>query len=250
MAEAADRDLQVTTKVFDDTTNDETSRRAIRVIIQHIHDDGGVFLGIGVISHAPTRAKTALREHAQQYRCCNWALRLCETENSAILKRLHKKAIDCVREIPGANLDGFNDGYEPSRPAKPKHLYNVVALVQRKVKYESNIQTSFHNIVVKINQYLGHNQDLKFYIGITSGPDAITAMRQRRTGDEYKDLHGINRMIVIFKSKDQQKCRNKEKKLTDHYRADERCLNRTGGGGGRDTKQPWSFVYLGLKRPT
>ncbi len=210
MAEAADRDLQVTTKVFDDTTNDETSKRAIKEKIQHIHDDGGVFLDIGVISHAPTRAKTAIRAHAQQYDNCNWAFRLCETENSAILKQLYTKAIECAREISGTNLNGFKDGYEPSRPAKPKHLYNVVALVQRKVQYKSNIQTSFHDIVVKINQYLGHNQDLKFYIGITSGPDAITAMKQRRTGDEYKDLHGINRMIAIFQSSNQQKCRNME----------------------------------------
>ncbi len=42
------------------------SKRDIRVIIQHIHNDGGVFLGIGVTSHAPTGAETALRAHAQQ----------------------------------------------------------------------------------------------------------------------------------------------------------------------------------------
>lgn len=85
-----------------------------------------------------------------------------------------------------------------------------------------------------------------FYIGIASGRDAFTAMKARRTGDDYKEMHGINRMTAVFKSKDQKICKKREKELVAVFKKHPRNLNRIGGGGGRSTKQPWSYVYLAM----
>ncbi len=226
------------------------SKRAIRVIIQHIHDDGGVFLGIGVISHAPTGAKQALREHAQQHRDCNWVVSLCVTdsEDRRILTKVHKKAKDCVQEIAGWILDDFPRNYQPSRPG---HNHNVVALASRDVSYRLNILKNVDEILVKINRVLGQHPNSKFYIGITSGPDATTAMRKRRTNYKNAELKGIKCMIAVYQSHDQGECRDIERELTDHYKDETnpytaRCLNHVRGGGGGTTTQTWSFVYFGL----
>ncbi len=229
------------------------SKRAIRVIIQHIHDDGGVFLGIGVTSHAPTGAKQALREHAQQYRDCNWAVSLCVTdsEDRAILTNVHRRAKECVQEIAGSLLANFPRNYQRSHPG---HHHNVVALASRDVIYESDFREGFDQILEKINRVLGQNPNSDFYIGITSGADATdgtTAMRKRRTNYKSAELKGIRRMIAVYQSGEQRSCRDIERDLTVQYRDETnpytaRCLNHVRGGGGGATTQPLSFVYLGL----
>ncbi len=66
-----------------------------------------------------------------------------------------------------------------------------------KVKYEENYPDR-DKLVRTVSAYL-RGDTKKFYIGITSGRrSGIAAMRKRRTGDGYKDLHGINRMIAIM----------------------------------------------------
>ncbi len=113
--------------------------------------------------------------------------------------------------------------------------------------YEENYPNR-DELVRSVSAYL-RGDTKKFYIGITSGynkDDGKAAMKRRRTGDEYKNEHGINRMIAIARSTSQQVCRDIEDELVECYRGRGMCVNRSGGGAGRPTGQPWSFVYLGL----
>ncbi len=120
----------------------------------------------------------------------------------------------------------------------------MYALVNRNVYYVENI-TDPTNLKSSVRAYIRTNSS-EFYIGITSGSEAIPAMIKRRTGDYYKDMHGINRMIAIFKSEDQQRCEDIERELLEYYIKNPRNLNRIGEGGGRTTKQPWSYMYLAM----
>ena len=53
-------------------------------------------------------------------------------------------------------------------------------------------------------------------------------------------------MIAIAKSTSQDVCRKLETELVEYYIDDVKCMNLVAGGGGKDTGQTWSFVYLGL----
>lgn len=87
----------------------------------------------------------------------------------------------------------------------------------------------------------------KFYIGIASGPDADSALQRRF--DKYKKDQGINEMIVLYESSSQKFCRDVERYLETYFSDNHPdIINRTGGGGGRDSAQPWHYVYLAVKR--
>lgn len=82
------------------------------------------------------------------------------------------------------------------------------------------------------------------YIGIASGEDVGRALWRRFDG--YKREHNINEMIAVYRSTSEQSCRMIEDDLVRFY--DGHTVNRTGGGGGRNTGQPYKWVYLALSR--
>ncbi len=247
MAAASDTDIDVTLE------NDEqlTKGLDIQKIIERIHGNGAEILNIGIISHARTTPiKRELISKAGAQQGCNWVISLYVTDDHTTIHTVYGDARRSVKDVtektPRHSVTG---GCE-----EQKERHRVVAFLRHNVTYEpkDHIKTNLHDIREKINRLLGNNPESDFYIGIGSGPDATFAMKRRCQGDDYKILHGINRMIALFKSDRQDSCRNKEKDLIEHYKASKkysaRYLNQTGGGGGRDTQQPWSFVYLGLQR--
>jgi hypothetical protein len=87
----------------------------------------------------------------------------------------------------------------------------------------------------------------KLYIGIASGRDAESALKRRF--DQYKQDQGINEMIVLYESSSQAFCRDVERYLEKYFSENHAdFINRTGGGGGRESSQPWHYVYLAVKR--
>lgn len=88
----------------------------------------------------------------------------------------------------------------------------------------------------------------RIYIGIASGYDYEHALWRRY--DYYKQEKRIREMIAIYQSTSQESCRIIEDQLERHIRENHqfRRLNRTGGGGGRNSEQPLHFVYLALQR--
>eukprot|EP00600_Ochromonadales_sp_CCMP1393_P004712 CAMPEP_0174960350 /NCGR_PEP_ID=MMETSP0004_2-20121128/3658_1 /TAXON_ID=420556 /ORGANISM="Ochromonas sp., Strain CCMP1393" /LENGTH=128 /DNA_ID=CAMNT_0016208719 /DNA_START=78 /DNA_END=464 /DNA_ORIENTATION=+ len=86
----------------------------------------------------------------------------------------------------------------------------------------------------------------KMYIGIGSGETVENAMRRRY--DEYKASEGINHMVGIYESSSQDNAREIEDSLCDYFASHGRNINRTGGGGGRDSNGPKFFVYLAVRR--
>jgi len=81
------------------------------------------------------------------------------------------------------------------------------------------------------------------YIGICSGPNREKAMKRRY--DQYKKENGINRMVTVYESNNQEDCRVVEEKLLQHRGINTGTnINRTGGGGGRTSKGPKFQVYI------
>ncbi len=238
MAGAGDLDLQITT--------DLALKLSIGDIIDHIHEDRGVILAIGKKSHGKTNGHAALKSQHEQLECeCNWIVSLFVTEDHSEIEAVCRTASRYVEDVTRETPEDHDGGLDPG---KKKH--HVFAMVHRDVTYK--LSRYPQDLIQSVKGYLLRNEQPKFYIGITSGrdEDARPAMRKRRSGDKYKDLIGINLMISIFKSRNQQDCRKVEEILVEHFIGMENNMNRTGGGGGRNTDQPWSFVYLGMNVET
>lgn len=98
-----------------------------------------------------------------------------------------------------------------------------------------------------VAQYCRSDSNVKaMYIGIASGPDPHSAMRRRY--DDYKASEGLNEMIAIYSSSSQDNTRSVEDDLVDFFQSHGRSINRTGGGGGRDSSGPNYYVYLAIRR--
>lgn len=94
-----------------------------------------------------------------------------------------------------------------------------------------------------------------FYVGIASGVDLRSALMRRF--DKTKRDWGINEMIAIYRTEHQPVCRQVERELETYFQAVNAdivsmdrpdLLNRTGGGGGRISGQPWHYVYVAVQR--
>ena len=68
----------------------------------------------------------------------------------------------------------------------------------------------------------------------------------KRRVDGYKKQNNLNKMVALFEADDQEKVRDIEDQLIRYYQCNEKCLNRTGGGGGRDSNQCKYQVYIAL----
>jgi hypothetical protein len=98
-----------------------------------------------------------------------------------------------------------------------------------------------------VAQYCRSDSNVKaMYIGIASGFDAIGAMQRRY--DSYKSSEGLNEMIAIYASSSQDNTRSVEDYLVNYFQSHGRSINRTGGGGGRDSSGPNYNVYLAIRR--
>ena len=97
----------------------------------------------------------------------------------------------------------------------------------------------------------------QFYIGIASGPDPKFAMQRRY--DDKKRAWGITHMIAIYRSRDQPLCRYVEGCLEQFFQHVNQVmvtmdgeppdiLNGCAGGGGRNSSQPWHYVYVAVER--
>lgn len=84
------------------------------------------------------------------------------------------------------------------------------------------------------------------YIGIASGNNAEQAMRRRY--DDYKREEGISEMIALYSSSSEGNTRAIETELEAHFRSHGRNINRTGGGGGRESSGPNYYVYVAIRR--
>ena len=97
-----------------------------------------------------------------------------------------------------------------------------------------------------------------FYVGIASGTDYRQALRRRF--DRTKKRWGINLMVAIFETPYQPHVRYAEGCLDRHFRPlhrsvievdpllnDAEPLNGTGGGGGRNSSQPFHYIYVAVK---
>ena len=238
---------QITEAVFGPP--DDKSEEAIAKIIDHVLEDKGVFTAIGTASyHQDVRIKEVLATEYESIRLsdfdCNWLLPLFVTTDESHVKEASEIAIRYIKE-KGDRTPGTHGQIERADSEKKYMLY---AIVHRHVTYEvhySQNQTPA-GLEGTIDTFLQRYNNPPFYIGITSGTDPISAMIRRRTGDHYKDLHGINLMIAIYESQDQNDCRYMEQELVNKYENYPNKLNRRRGGGGRPTSQPWSYVYLGL----
>ena len=102
-------------------------------------------------------------------------------------------------------------------------------------------------LITSIKRSIGNyiRNDKEFYIGISSGSDREHAMKRRF--DKYKKENNLNKMVTLFETDNQDTVRHIEDKLIHHYRENDNCLNRTGGGGGRDSEGPKYQVYIAFK---
>ena len=93
----------------------------------------------------------------------------------------------------------------------------------------------------KVDEYTGNvSAD---YIGTSSGDNRAKAMKRRH--DNYKKENNIDTMVAIYESNNEGDCRKVEKELLE-YRGigNGTNINRTGGGGGRNSKGPKYQVYI------
>ncbi len=127
------------------------------------------------------------------------------------------------------------------------------------VNYEVKIpEQEAHLKLDEVMEYLhrsisGYTRNGKdFYIGMTSGfsikdDDVIRAMKTRY--DASKRSKGINRMIAIFKTSSERRCKQVETELIEYYDDYDGLLNERGGGGGRESSKPWKYVYIAIQEP-
>ena len=86
-----------------------------------------------------------------------------------------------------------------------------------------------------------------FYIGIASGETMQEALQRRH--DDYKKEHGINEMILLYKSSSRRFCAEVEDYLITYFvEKNAPIINRRGGRGGRPSSQPYHYVYLAVLR--
>ncbi len=248
MAVASHTDIDVTLEDDEQLTNFKGVN--IKKIIERIHGNGAEILDIRTISHDSDTAKSVLKSEATKQEGCTSVISLYYTDIHRNIGNNYTNAICYVKEVTSQQLQRKNLITGGSGGSKPQ-LHRIIAFVRHNVTYEpkDHITTNRQGIESTIDGLLGCYPRSKFYIGIASGPDATFAMKRRCQGDEYKIFHGINRMIAVFKTPDQDYCRRTEEYLIEIYRLKypKRCLNRTRGGGGRNTTQRRSFVYLGLQ---
>lgn len=83
----------------------------------------------------------------------------------------------------------------------------------------------------------------RMYIGISSGETGM----ERRV-DEYKLKNNIQEMLAVYTTTSHANARHLEGLLVNHFGDHPVNINRTGGGGGRNTSQDVSQVYVAINR--
>lgn len=130
-------------------------------------------------------------------------------------------------------------------PSDTPWQYVFVALQTPHVYYWDDLQDDLESCKKYVKEYSDKEYVEKYYIGIASGGDEVSAMKRRY--DDPKKKEGLNEVIAIYEASTQKKCRDIERSLIDHFWKDDKMLNERGGGGGPPSKGPKYYVYLAVK---
>lgn len=138
-----------------------------------------------------------------------------------------------------------NEG-TPGRSSSAQSHYVFVGFKLPSVYYWDNLQSK-RSLKNYVKRYLDKERVKKVYIGIASGDNDRSAMRRRY--DEFKREEGINEVIAIYETSDDQDCRDTEKELVDYSKTymSEKVINRRSGGSGRPSSKLRFYVYLALR---
>ena len=143
------------------------------------------------------------------------------------------------------------EGRSGGRPSAAPWHYVFLALQTPYVYYWEDLRDGLESCKKYVEKYADKEHVEKFYIGIASGEDEVGAMKRRY--DKTKEEEGLNEVIAIYKAPDQEKCREMETKLVQHFEdhkdkeVRDKMLNKQGGGGGAPSEQPKFYVYLALR---
>ncbi len=100
------------------------------------------------------------------------------------------------------------------------------------------------SLIRSVAQQLREDRDVKkAYIGIGSGETGL-----ERRNDEEKKMAGLDNMREIYTTSSQDHACQIECQLVEHFQDHPAIVNAIGGGGGRDTSEGTSCVYLATKR--
>ena len=239
-------DLQITTKIFG--RQNSKSRKGIASKIDHIWDDKGYIIAIGIASGASRQTedcevilKNEYHKNIRTYysKTCNWLAVVYVTTNASNAHQASQIAKEYVENKTGTTSSIYGG---VRRGGKTHYVY---AIAHRHVIYEDHCLEYPRKSLSQFVGYRGSGQEV--YIGTVSGPDAITAMRTRRTGCKYRECHGVNRMRAIYKSTDRRDCRNTEKRLYKYQRRpSSRKLTQIRVDKETQNEQPWSFVFISM----
>ena len=239
-------DLQITTKIFG--RQNSKSRKGIATKIDHIWDDKGYIIAIGIASGASRQPedcevilKNEYHKNIRTYysKTCNWLAVLYTTANASNAHQASQIAKEYVEDKTGSTSSIYGG------VKRGKKTHYVYAIAHRHVKYEDHCLEYPQK---SLSQFVGsRRRGPEVYIGTVGGPDAVTAMRRRRTGCKYKECHGVNRMRAIYKSTERRECRDTEKQLYKYSkRPSGRKLTQMRVDWDKQNEQPFYFVFIGM----
>lgn len=138
-----------------------------------------------------------------------------------------------------------NEKASGGRPSDAEWQYVFLALQTPPVYYWDDVQDDLPSCMKYVKKYADKAHVKKFYIGIASGEEYVSAMKRRY--DDFKDDEGLNEIITIYETTEQQECRDMERALIKEFFTHEKNINDNEGGAGRNSKGPNYYVYLALR---
>ena len=185
--------------------------------------------------------------------CCispdyNVRIALYKTKSEDNWRKVKDAMVKHFKKVHPAFSEG--DGGSGGRPSDATWHYVFLALQTPPVLYWDDLQDGLESCKNYVEKYADKKHVEKFYIGIASGEDDVSAMK--RHYDKTKEEEGLNEVIAIYEEKsDQGVCRYMEGQLVQHIKLDKKrrkkMLNKIGGGSGAPSGQPKFYVYLALR---
>lgn len=130
-------------------------------------------------------------------------------------------------------------------PSGAQWHYVFVALQTPDVHYWDDMQGDLEACKKYVKKYSDKEHVEKYYIGIASGGDEVSAIKRRY--DDTKKKEGLNEVIAIYETSTQDECRDIETQLIEEFREDKKMINKRGGGGGAPSDGPNYYVYLAVR---
>lgn len=147
----------------------------------------------------------------------------------------------------GGNPEAIHGGHDNQDEIDGYRNEKVVYNIQEKETGNLNDEL-FRKLKAKVRKYGGQAGTSVEYIGITSGPDPVTAMKSRV--DAKKRNLGINCMVLLYETTSVDHCTEVERNLIDYSQQVHVLKNQNdiGGGGGRKPSAERYYVYAAYKR--